>query len=229
MTAIFLRPGVAETEEQREGNLRLGHYSSRDGLFGFVLDRTGEQPLLKIDGSEEIFALRVERSKNAVQLIRDDGKIMFGIGAYGELSYYRAGSKDAVPTIRDANAEPLKMVPATKEQVKNLLKKINDKATAGNIKIEIAWNGIPDTTPRKNLGVVFEAVQNCKVALDEIAKSDLGKEALTSNLKKVVISTSDKAGVSVENSELKISVVPEDGFLGRNSSNMLIKQIEELI
>src|SRR4051812_47431323 len=36
---------------------RLGHYSSGDGLTGFVLDRTGSAPRVRMDGTTEVLEL----------------------------------------------------------------------------------------------------------------------------------------------------------------------------
>ena len=40
--------------------MKLGHYSSRDGSVGLVLDRTGEKPKIRMDGSQDIVELFVE-------------------------------------------------------------------------------------------------------------------------------------------------------------------------
>jgi hypothetical protein len=40
--------------DTEQGALRLGHYSTKDGLTGLVLDRTGDTIRVRIDGSDDV-------------------------------------------------------------------------------------------------------------------------------------------------------------------------------
>ncbi|WOH68580.1 hypothetical protein [Bradyrhizobium sp. BWA-3-5] len=54
--------------------LRIGHYSSGNGLIGFVIERMGTPIKLRFDGSDEILALTAEEAPyNSITLKRDDG------------------------------------------------------------------------------------------------------------------------------------------------------------
>src|SRR5687767_5890747 len=50
----------AITNHVMQPKLRLGHYSSPDGAVGFVLDRTGPKPKIRIDRTTDIVELEPE-------------------------------------------------------------------------------------------------------------------------------------------------------------------------
>src|SRR5712691_10836777 len=94
--------------------LRIGHYSSANGLVGFVLDRLGSPIKLRLDGSDEILALTLEpASRNAVSLKRDDGSYILRIDDRGDITLFTQAFRD-VKVIRDQDAEPLAIATATR-------------------------------------------------------------------------------------------------------------------
>src|SRR5262245_31327228 len=69
---LFVNPAAFAAENGPP--LRIGHYSTGNGMIGFVLDRMGTPIKLRFDGSDEILALTTEpASYNSVTLKRDDG------------------------------------------------------------------------------------------------------------------------------------------------------------
>src|SRR5262245_38311563 len=98
--------------------LRIGHYSTGNGLIGFVIDRMGTPIKLRFDGSDEILALTAEQAPyDSVTLKRDDGVSVLRIYETGRILVFSdklsGGSADAY---RDQDAEPLAVKKATKEQ-----------------------------------------------------------------------------------------------------------------
>lgn len=88
--------------------LRLGHYSSGDGLVGFVLDRTGAAPKLKMDGTNEVLVLEVERwGSDSNALVNHDKHIGIIVDNDGGVTYSKKGVNPNKPMFRDADAQPL--------------------------------------------------------------------------------------------------------------------------
>jgi hypothetical protein len=65
--------------------LRLGHYSSGDGLVGLVLDRTGASPKMRLDGGSDIVELTVRPidGKGRLALKDPSGKTRLFIDQWG--------------------------------------------------------------------------------------------------------------------------------------------------
>src|SRR5215470_3299842 len=120
--------------------LRIGHYSSANGLAGFVLDRLGTPIKLRLDGSEEIWALTVEPAPfEAVSLKRDDGLYAMRIDARGNITLF-TGASTSVRVIRDQDAQPLAITTANKakaEETAATLGKELTRLSGGNVAIAL--------------------------------------------------------------------------------------------
>ena len=86
--------------------LRLGHYSSGDGMTGFVLDRTGKKPRMRLDGTKEIVEMEPEpASRSETALTVHLKGVVMRLGEHGEVTFFRGN--EALSMTRDADAEPL--------------------------------------------------------------------------------------------------------------------------
>jgi len=91
-----------------EPKLRLGHYSSGDGLTGFVFDRTGPKPKLRMDGTTQAVVLEPRPAPlDQTDLVEQGYGVRIRLGRYGEVTFFRGGRGDSVPVARDADAERL--------------------------------------------------------------------------------------------------------------------------
>lgn len=85
---------------------RLGHYSSGDGLVGFVLDRTGKKPKLKMDDDAHALELDVmPGSHGDVALTYPVRGTVVLLGDHGEVTFFMNGK--AFHMRRDADAAPI--------------------------------------------------------------------------------------------------------------------------
>src|SRR5262249_43131623 len=105
---LVLIIGSNTVTAQSGPRLRIGHYSTGNGLIVFVLDRTGTPIKVRFDGSDEILALSTERSSNdSLTLRRDDGIAVLRIQETGQVVVFSdqlsSGSANAR---RDQDAEP---------------------------------------------------------------------------------------------------------------------------
>ena len=101
-------PGASSdaTEVRTHSPVLLGHFSSRNGMHGLVLDRTGEQPLMRVDGTNEVIVLTAEPApRGDTWLKRPDGGNAMRIMSWGGIEYYAGGETHHL--VRDADAAPL--------------------------------------------------------------------------------------------------------------------------
>ena len=64
--ALTLIIGNGDLAAQSGPPLRIGHYSTGNGLIGFVIDRMGTPIKLRFDGSDEILALKKIRGAMSI-------------------------------------------------------------------------------------------------------------------------------------------------------------------
>lgn len=99
--AASLRGGAGNVTEPPASNapkLRLGHYSSGDGMTGFVLDRTGPRVRMQMDGASDVLELDSELK------LRGRG-VVVRFGDSGEVTYFTG--IESIAMRRDADADPL--------------------------------------------------------------------------------------------------------------------------
>jgi hypothetical protein len=101
-------PPSTSTPTGRAGMLRLGHYSSGDGMVGFVLDRTGPQPKVRIDGTTEVLPLEIRRtSHTSADLVNHEKNIGISVDDDGSVVFSRRGAGPNKEMYRDGDASPL--------------------------------------------------------------------------------------------------------------------------
>ncbi len=102
--------GGTPSESATKGKLRLGHFSSDDAAIGFVLDRTGATPKLRMDGTVAVVQLTREVEtrgpfKVGTTYWSPDGHRVLHIDRYGWATFY---SEDGpVSVFRDGDHAPL--------------------------------------------------------------------------------------------------------------------------
>jgi hypothetical protein len=95
-------------EPSRAGSLRLGHYSTGDGLVGFVLDRTGAKPRVRIDGEDRVYELDVvATSPFHTDLVSHERHIGISFLTDGSGISFSGKARGEQPVWRDGDAAPL--------------------------------------------------------------------------------------------------------------------------
>lgn len=104
-TATTAADAAKGGDGERTSALRLGHYSTGDGMHGLVIDRSGERPKIRIDGDTAIIELtaRPGDSRNTQKLVDPTGKPRLAIDEYGGVVWLDHG-KDV---FRDGDAKAL--------------------------------------------------------------------------------------------------------------------------
>lgn len=104
------KPPVAEGEVRvaTTAQLKLGHFTTADGMHGFVLDRTGAAARLKLDGAADIIELTMEEDRErggelrGYRFVDPENKQRIYITTGGGLIYFHGGDEFRVTFDRDA-------------------------------------------------------------------------------------------------------------------------------
>lgn len=102
--------GTAAKADNKVPNMKLGHYSSRDGSIGLVLDRTGDKPKVKIDGSQDITEVFVEDELRSGTVVGrkyrgPDSKLILLVSSDGDIEFLQ--QRGTARLVRDADADAL--------------------------------------------------------------------------------------------------------------------------
>jgi hypothetical protein len=212
--------------------LRIGHYSTGNGLIGFVIDRMGTPIKLRFDGSDEILALTTEPAPyGSVTLKRDDGASVGRIYETGRIlilsDKLSGGSADA---IRDQDAAPLVVKKSTKEQAENAADTLGRKlkrAGAPTLDVSVEaprlsadaaeWSGLADT------------VAVTGITLIDMLTSPIARDIIAAKLRRVIIRAAEQPGARLDGDSLIVEVDPGEAVTGRLSSARLKSAIGDLL
>jgi hypothetical protein len=211
---------------------RIGHYSSGNGLIGFVIDRMGTPIKLRFDGSDEILALTAEQAPyNSITLKRDDGVSVLRIYEAGRILIFSdklsGGSADAY---RDQDAEPLVVRKATKEQAESAADSLERKLRrTGAPALAISLDAPRLSADAAEWSALTDAIAVTGMTLAEMLTSPVAREAIATKLRRVVIRDADQADIKLANDALIVEIEAKAAITGRPSSARLKSAIGDLL
>jgi hypothetical protein len=210
--------------------LRLGHYSTGNGLAGFVLDRQAVPAKLRFDGSEEIIALTpVRASGNTTLLEQDDGSALLRLDDRGGVILYTAAAREGEPAFLDQKATPLALPPGSKQAAEAAAERSRQQLRdASGIDLPTAFEtGLDEQSP--DWAQLADAATVVGVALQELARTPLGRDAVAKKIDHVVIRTMPPVGLVLEGKTLVVMVAQDRPITGRPSSALIRTKLEELL
>jgi hypothetical protein len=160
--------------------LRLGHYSTRDGLVGFVLDRMGERPRMRLDGTTDVIEL-VMRRETAIgtDFAAPHVGVILRLMKNGDVIYL-GGPADPLDMVRDGPAAPLPAPPPLPPVTPRLVASLEAQLLrACGAKLSFVIEG---TSGRD--GAAAERVTD---ALLYTCRDEIGARAVRARIKKIVV------------------------------------------
>jgi Domain of unknown function (DUF4908) len=228
--ALLTSAGAMITRAYEREPPRVAHYISEFARVGFVLDRTGELPKLKFDGSEEILVLRWQPAAGGDRLlVRDDGEVVLRISGLGGMTLFTPALRGGTPVAPDRQAPPLLPTPPPISLVRDIAGRIMMQLraeTGREILIEANWNAVANDPGAR--GILFDAIRNAGTALFDVVRSGPGRVALTSYLKRVRFVHSRYPGIVMQGDMLIVNYSVEQGLAGRPSSFAILRQLRQI-
>jgi hypothetical protein len=212
--------------------LRIGHYSSGNGLVGFVLDRLGTPIKLRFDGSDEILVLTPEPAPyDSVTLKRDDGRGQLRIYPDGKVLLFSNKLSGGSATVyRDQDAQPLAVKAVTRAQARDAATALAEKLKqAGGVALAIDLEAPRLADGSESWAAIADAVAVTQVALLEMLASPIARKVIAEKLRRIVIRDGGHADVKLENRTLVVEIAAGDPIVGRPSSARLKSAIGDLL
>lgn len=190
--------------------LRLGHYSSADGLFGLVLDRTPAPPRAKVDGAPEILELAVRRTgPSGATLVSARGELVLVVEGGGQVTA-NVGVRRDLRLRRDADAEPLATPPVP--PVDGPMIKALEGAVHGSCAAPIRLDlGRPAAASNRGL---VHTLQRITQALENVCRDAVGQAAVQRKLRTVRVAQASETRLSLEDGVFTVQGNLEGEALG---------------
>jgi hypothetical protein len=212
--------------------LRIGHYSSPDGLIGFVLDRLGTPIKVRFDGSEEIVALTPEPAPyDSTTFKRDDGIHVLRIYPNGRVLVFDQKLRDgSARAVRDQDAQPLTVKAATKTQAQAAAVLLGQKLKqTGGVTLEVALEAPSLGDNSDSWAAMADAVSVTGVSFGEMLASTIARETIAAKLRRIVIRDAGRVDIKLEDQTLVVEIAADQPIVGRPSSARLKSAIGDLL
>ncbi len=196
----------------------IAHFVTEDG-DGFILDRTGPKPLLRFDGSFEVWALQASPAPRGDTIYKNDlGEPMLRATRLGGLTVFTdqrpGGSAAALLGV----APPLRLAimgPAALLERLELAHLRTSRAIGRLIPFEA------EADPASS-ALIADAAMVTSEALVRMAKRSDGRKLLD-RVQRVHLLGGQKASAQLAQGVLEITVAPPQGFPGRPSSDRIVQ------
>jgi Domain of unknown function (DUF4908) len=230
--AILALPGVGAVAAENGPPLRIGHYSTGNGLIGFVLDRLATPVKLRFDGSDEIVALTAEPAPyQSVTFKRDDGIHVLRIYETGRVLLFSDKlSGGSAQVHRDQDAQPLIVKNATKEQAQAEAAAVAQKLKrAGGTALAITLDAPRLGDGSAGWAGMADAATIAGIALSEMLASPIARETIAAKLQRVVIRDTGRVDIKLASRSLIVEIAAKEPIVGRPSSARLKSAIGDLL
>lgn len=200
----------------------VGRFSSQGGP-AFVLDQSGARPMLRYEGSNEIWVLRPSAGVRGDIYYRNDvGEVVLRVTRLGGLTLYTASSPGGVPCALEGAAQPLRL---RQHDVRSLFRHMLLEAARGGMAarrqgLEISADDVDESSA----AIVGDTATVTVDAIVRLAARENGRERLT-NLETIVIDFGTAPAVRREGTRLIVTVAPRLGPAGRPSSARVMRAL----
>jgi hypothetical protein len=202
----------------------VARYEAEGGV-AFIFDRSSAQPLIRFEGSNEVWALTPQYAPgNDIIFKNDVGEPVLRLYRRGGLTVFTATRPEGAAALLDGVASSLRPSSLIRylEKSASRLKAASDRTSrAAGRQIGV---DVPDTGP-DSLVVAVDAALVAFEAFDHLMKSDRDSKALA-RISGVVVLEGSKPAVAVSRRSLVITVVPGRGAAGRPSSAKIMRELK---
>jgi hypothetical protein len=205
-------------EDSRRGvTPPLARYVSEAGE-GFVLDQTSPKPLLRFEGSPEVWVLDPHYAPRGDIVYKNDlGQVVLRASRVGGVTLFTPERPMGAAAAPSGSAGPLRLLPLGPQQLLRQLAAASARASRAARKlITVEADATPEGAP-----VIADAATVAAEAVVRISRRTDAKDMVL-KISRIAIEEGQPPGVSLRDGTLKIVVYPPRGMAGRPSSERIV-------
>jgi hypothetical protein len=218
-----LRDGLfGHREGRRMAAPPVARYVLDDGTV-FVLDRTVPRPLLKFEGSPEIWSLQPQPAPRGDVIYKNDlGEPVLRATKLGGITLFTDDRPGGSAAALDGPGAPIRLPVMGPQAVLERLAQASARASRASHRL-ITFSA--DASPTSSALIADAATVVCE-AVSRMTRNADGR-ALLARVKRVRLAEGRKAGVQLAKGSLQITVAPAQGLAGRPSSERIVAVAEK--
>jgi hypothetical protein len=201
-----LRSALLRNQVSHEAAL----YETVDGVHAFVLDRTGDPPLLRFERSFEVFALTSVPAARGDELLRTDtGRDLVRVTTLGSVTLYPVEKPTGMPAAKVRSVDPLPMLADMRLNVVDAFRSL--RVSAGRAEVDAPVSQASEVAAN---ALLADAARLTAAGLG--AAADGAGEMLA--FRRIAFVFGAGADARLEDGVLVVQLDLERGYAGRPSS-----------
>jgi Domain of unknown function (DUF4908) len=209
--------------------IQPGVYVAGDRI-GFSLDQLGNEFLLRMDGTPEVFVLYANRTSMGGRVLKyDSGETAILVAGWGAMTLYTDQQPGGLPAVRNGDSIPPQppqvslgeMQGAAGDDTQRLayMKRINVAFSAD-------WNELAGDSGTRSFA--FDAMGNAERGLDRFANSQAARDALSRRVGAISIQEGSRPIITLNGRTLVVTFNPGHGWEGRASSRAIARALGQM-
>jgi hypothetical protein len=190
---------------------RAQRFQSPDGSLRFTLERAGNTALMRIDGQDEVLALKPAPGPRGDEILKTDtGRVLLRVSAMGGVTVY-SGSGDYGAPVSAVGAAARLQAPAAPAGGLTAKMSAVERETGRTVGRPISFEAPSGAslTSSAAVGLVADAAERAAEGL---------AAAKPRGVKRVVIQFGPRPEARLEQDALRVTVTPQLGYAGRPSA-----------
>ena len=187
----------------------------------FVLDRSGQTPLLKFEGSQEVWVLRPAPGPRGDVIYKDDlGRQVVRASRMGGMTVFTADRPSGMPAALAGQAVSIRPAAISPQALLGhfVRQAVRASRSAGR---KIRFETDSDATPATSTLFADAATIAAEAVVRYSGRTDSG--GLLRRLRRVSIVEGAQPAAAVQGDALRITVAPRYGLAGRPSSERIVR------
>jgi hypothetical protein len=232
----FPPPAPAEDSlQERLNSDRVGYVAPGTYVAGdkvqFTLDAQGQNYLLRLQGSPEVFVLYQDPAAMGGRLLKyDSGETALGVSGWGGVTLYVSSAPQGLPAERTGDSAPPAPLPVSMAEVQSAAADESQHLSYTrrlNLSFTANWGMLSGDSLARTF--VLDTMENTARGIDRIASSAGGHDAFVRRIDTVSFEEAARPTILVNGRTLVVTFNPARGYVGRASSRAIARALQRLL
>ena len=212
--------GAAQPDGRQTTAFPVARYVSEDGDV-FTLDRTQPRPLLKFDGSGEVWALQAQPGPRGDVIYKNElGEPVLRATRLGGVTLFTEHRPDGEAAALAGAGPPIRLMLIGPQAVLERLAQASFRASRA-VRHLVVFDADGGTGGLESAALIADAAMVASLAVVRSAEKPEAQSFLA-RLKRVFLVEGRRSGLQFDQGTLKITVAPKQGVAGRPSSDRIM-------